>query len=535
MSEDKAEKDAIMSLLQIRKAPASPSGDEGGSETNEGPPKKKRKAKGEEVDEDEDVPAPTQPPARTVSGASTDLGIQDREREKEQTVSAVAAAPKDAASEAPEGGRLLSIHEAILAKRTAEAATAAATKEGVSEELPSDLRRLQLERELALRSMEKSPLEQEMALRAALEKSALEKEIALRSLGSSDPVERELALRALERNAALSNASLADVNAFANPFGAAGPLAMAQGLFPSTLGASSGLLGTGLLQQQRARQMQMENAMLRAQLAAVEQQRLGQLALLGVGGSSAAAAAGLSAAGLGGTATTTAAALPPVPGAPAFGRQESLPQVPGSVTSAAAAAGERPISPPDISKDKIKPAMRPTNEAKKPENQRLCTRTKFRYEHYTPPSSWSELTDVPKVDHVPADDDMKHPIEVAGEHDVLFGRGGATNMHPGNVNFRNLVQKYRAAYCTVPKGDKGALARFLCNYVRAKNGRFLRQDPSNKKWYEVGDEKAICKCGQALREGSAEFLKTKGAGPFLPQAKLPSRLAFLGGPDSVPK
>ena len=85
-------------------------------------------------------------------------------------------------------------------------------------------------------------------------------------------------------------------------------------------------------------------------------------------------------------------------------------------------------------------------------------------------------------------------------------------MHQGNINFRNLVQKYRMSYCTVPKGDKGALARFLCNYVRAKNGRFLRQDPTDKKWYEVGDEKAIFKCGQALREGSSEFTRANKDG-----------------------
>jgi hypothetical protein len=91
--------------------------------------------------------------------------------------------------------------------------------------------------------------------------------------------------------------------------------------------------------------------------------------------------------------------------------------------------------------------------------------------------------------------------------------GGMTNSNPGNIRFRELVGKYRMAYCTAPKGDKGALARYLCNYVRSKNGRFLKRDEDDPKlnrgdvYYEVGDEKAVGKCGQALREGTAILLR----------------------------
>ena len=63
------------------------------------------------------------------------------------------------------------------------------------------------------------------------------------------------------------------------------------------------------------------------------------------------------------------------------------------------------------------------------------------------------------------------------------------------------------AYCTAPKGDKGALSRFLCNFVRASEGRFLRRDENSRSWFEVGDEKAVMKCGQALREGTAEIIR----------------------------
>jgi hypothetical protein len=39
------------------------------------------------------------------------------------------------------------------------------------------------------------------------------------------------------------------------------------------------------------------------------------------------------------------------------------------------------------------------------------------------------------------------------------------------------------------------------------NGRFLTREASNGNWYEVGDEKAVSKCGQALREGTAALIR----------------------------
>lgn len=131
--------------------------------------------------------------------------------------------------------------------------------------------------------------------------------------------------------------------------------------------------------------------------------------------------------------------------------------------------------------------------------------TKERYERYTPPPSWGKLTKVPKMPAVKADNKVNNPITEIKDNDVLLGRGGLTNTNPGNIKFRKLVSKYRVHYCTAPKGDKGALARYLCNYVRAMHGRFLAKASDGPAWYEVGDEKAVSKCGQALREGTAEF------------------------------
>ena len=35
----------------------------------------------------------------------------------------------------------------------------------------------------------------------------------------------------------------------------------------------------------------------------------------------------------------------------------------------------------------------------------------------------------------------------------------------------------------------------------------MRKEESNGMWYEVGDEKAVSKCGQALREGTATTIR----------------------------
>jgi hypothetical protein len=159
------------------------------------------------------------------------------------------------------------------------------------------------------------------------------------------------------------------------------------------------------------------------------------------------------------------------------------------------------------------PTMRPPPTA----NAGPTTLTKYRYEEYEPPVAWTELTSVPKMPTTLSDDKQEKPILRIGESDVLLGRGGLTNTNPGNIKFRAMVSKFRMAYCTAPKGDKGALARFLCNYVRSKKGMFLRRhekDKSNSFWYEVGDEKAVLKCGQALREGTAELVKRAAGGQF---------------------
>mmetsp|Transcript_127 Transcript_127/g.176 ORF Transcript_127/g.176 Transcript_127/m.176 type:complete len:204 (+) Transcript_127:43-654(+) len=85
--------------------------------------------------------------------------------------------------------------------------------------------------------------------------------------------------------------------------------------------------------------------------------------------------------------------------------------------------------------------------------------------------------------------------------DVLFGRGGATNNHIGNRQFRILVAQHQQEYLEAKKKEKASISKRIVGQVRQQGGRFLRKDESGSLWVDVGDKKASEKTSQALREG----------------------------------
>mmetsp|Transcript_2328 Transcript_2328/g.3380 ORF Transcript_2328/g.3380 Transcript_2328/m.3380 type:complete len:299 (+) Transcript_2328:27-923(+) len=89
------------------------------------------------------------------------------------------------------------------------------------------------------------------------------------------------------------------------------------------------------------------------------------------------------------------------------------------------------------------------------------------------------------------------------DKDVLFGRGGLTNHHPGNVTYRGKVGELCQSYQKLmAKTAKTELAGEIVDWVQQEqHGRFLKQDPkNNKKWYVVMDGEARRKACTALRE-----------------------------------
>ena len=98
-------------------------------------------------------------------------------------------------------------------------------------------------------------------------------------------------------------------------------------------------------------------------------------------------------------------------------------------------------------------------------------------------------------------------INYFNDNDVLSGRGGGTNVHPGNRNFRDLINMHRRAYLKARKNDKPAISRAIVRGIRENNGAFLKRDEKTGLWFEIGDDAAREKTSQALRQRAPEMRK----------------------------
>jgi len=105
-------------------------------------------------------------------------------------------------------------------------------------------------------------------------------------------------------------------------------------------------------------------------------------------------------------------------------------------------------------------------------------------------------------------------ITSLNRNDVLLGRGSGPNHYYGNLQFRDLVEQRREAYAQANLlAEKRGVAQSIVDDVRARGGRFLRQQGQRKKgenvltdgeWIEVNNSVALEKSKQALRENKSE-------------------------------
>ena len=90
-----------------------------------------------------------------------------------------------------------------------------------------------------------------------------------------------------------------------------------------------------------------------------------------------------------------------------------------------------------------------------------------------------------------------------GNFDVICGRGKTCYNHPGNINFRKLVETYLTQYDNArSKVAKSMVVSAIANDVRRQSptGGFVKQDTDTGMWVEVGEYMAREKIGQALRD-----------------------------------
>ena len=85
------------------------------------------------------------------------------------------------------------------------------------------------------------------------------------------------------------------------------------------------------------------------------------------------------------------------------------------------------------------------------------------------------------------------------DDDVLFGRGGFTNSHPGNIRFRAKALEFRPMYEKSTKEEKFTISQLLLESVTNEGARFLEKGKDDQ-WHQVIGNGARKKASQALRE-----------------------------------
>jgi hypothetical protein len=92
-------------------------------------------------------------------------------------------------------------------------------------------------------------------------------------------------------------------------------------------------------------------------------------------------------------------------------------------------------------------------------------------------------------------------IQETREWDVLCGRGGRSNHHPGNKRYRQVVSEMKASYKNIEaKSAKTDLSKAILDHVYSYGGRFIKQDRATGRSYVLTATESRKKTSQALRE-----------------------------------
>jgi hypothetical protein len=101
-----------------------------------------------------------------------------------------------------------------------------------------------------------------------------------------------------------------------------------------------------------------------------------------------------------------------------------------------------------------------------------------------------------------SDPDIKEYITPKKE-DVLFGRGGESNNHPGNLDYRKRIVVEQPKYQDLPNRKKRIFSQEIVDWVHQDcKGRFVKKDEYG--WFLVTLPAALEKVSQALRENHTE-------------------------------
>ena len=95
-------------------------------------------------------------------------------------------------------------------------------------------------------------------------------------------------------------------------------------------------------------------------------------------------------------------------------------------------------------------------------------------------------------------------VDTIRDIDVLCGRGGRSNHHPGNKRYRHVISDMRTSYKkTEAKSNKTDLSRTIVDHVCQYGGRFIKKEETTGRYYVLTRGEARKKTSQALRENKA--------------------------------
>lgn len=92
------------------------------------------------------------------------------------------------------------------------------------------------------------------------------------------------------------------------------------------------------------------------------------------------------------------------------------------------------------------------------------------------------------------------------DSDVVFGRGGFTNKHHGNIEYLKLLKEHEEAYMDCKRKFQKLLSLCIIHQLRCKGVRFLKKDEKSGSWKAVQLSQCRLKISQRLRE-RAPFIK----------------------------
>ena len=92
-------------------------------------------------------------------------------------------------------------------------------------------------------------------------------------------------------------------------------------------------------------------------------------------------------------------------------------------------------------------------------------------------------------------------IEKPAMNDVLCGRGGGSQNHIGNKEYRAVIAANKRRYIEASRKLKSLLVKSIVNAVRLQNppGRFLEKDSGSGLWNDIGDKRAFAKVSHQIK------------------------------------